>query len=319
MGYRRIAVSLICLSGCGNIQDPVLPQTSSWQEATSLAFIRQELSAVSLNGRILLPGGLGKPYGSRSTLRDLSVYDPDSDVWSPGRPLPEARNNAGTTALLGKLYVVGGFNSQGSRRSSLFVFDPALDEWDSGLDMPSRRGGLVAAAVDGKLYAIGGRIRREDTGLNEMYDPAVNVWSERSPMPTARTHHSCAVVDGKIYVFGGRQLETGVSVSTLEVYNPATDSWRKGADLPRPLSGAAVVAFTGRIYVFGGEVIGEESRVINEVWVYHPEFEDYTPVAFMPTPRHDMAAVAHEGRIFLFGGGIDSGFTPSATNEFFIP
>ena len=118
MGYRRIAVSLICLSGCGNIQDPVLPQTSSWQEATSLAFIRQELSAVSLNGRILLPGGLGKPYGSRSTLRDLSVYDPDSDVWSPGRPLPEARNNAGTTALLGKLYVVGGFNSQGSRRSS---------------------------------------------------------------------------------------------------------------------------------------------------------------------------------------------------------
>jgi hypothetical protein len=77
--------------------------------------------------------------------------------------------------------------------------------------------------------------------------------------------------------------------------------------------------FNDLIYVFGGEVIGEESRMINEVWIYSPNLDDYAPIALMPTPWHDMAAVTHGDRIFFFAGGFESGFTPSTTNEYFIP
>ena len=318
---KALILPLLALMGCNPVPDPVNNPKNIWLQASPLSFSRQNLPGVTLGGRIVLIGGLGAPSSNRQVLRDVSVYDPESDVWTIGTPMPIARAHAGGAVVGDRLYVIGGFSGRGFASSRVFIYDASDDTWDQGPRMPTRRGGHAVVVLDGLVYAIGGLNDQDGQVVtNEVYDPVTGEWSSLSPMPSARDRMGVAVHDGVIYTFGGRR--DNIALDVVEIYDLGADRWRSAAPMPVPLSGSAAVSLGSRIYLFGGIPVGFDSdvEVRPEVWRYDPGADawDVLPTG-MPTPRQSMAAVAFTDRIYLIGGGVGAGFEPSNANEIYVP
>ena len=287
-----------------------------------MSFNRQNLPGVMLGGRILLIGGLGAPFGQRRVLRDVSVYDPQTDVWTPGTPMPIARTRPGGVVVGDRLYITGGYTGSSFASSRVYIYDASDDAWERGPGMPTRRGGHALVAVDGLVYALGGGTNTEISRVNanEVFDPAVGEWASLAPVPTARDRMGATAHEGEVYTFGGRLADA--TSNAVEIYDPATDRWRLANPMPVPLSGPAAASLNGWIYLFGGATsgLGSETEVRPEVWRYNPGADEWDVLpAGMPTPRQSMAAVVYQDRIYLIGGGIGGGFQPSTANEIFVP
>ena len=319
---RQLVLSLALLAGCSPVPDDLSKPTNVWLEATPLSFSRQNVPGVALNGRILLLGGLANPNGYRWVIRDVSVYDPETDAWSPGTPMPIARAHASVAVVGNRLYVTGGFTGSGFASSRVFIYDAAADAWEQASRMPTRRGGLATIALNGLVYAIGGGNDRDgQVATNEVYDPVTGEWSTLPSMPTSRDRMGATVHEDEIYTFGGRR--DGVALDAVEIFDPDANRWRSADPMPVPLSGSAAVSLGSRIYLFGGIPIGSDPavEVRSEVWRYHPGSDEWDVLpSNMPTPRQSMAAIVYQDRIYLIGGGVGSGgFEPSSANEVFVP
>jgi N-acetylneuraminic acid mutarotase len=159
------------------------PAANTWESRAPLRRARQDFAGTfGRDGRLYVFGGYGHKgvvrrmnYSSdaeyeaalveaerlsRRALRSVEIYDPATDRWSEGAPMPEGRHAMGAAlGADGRIYVVGGAVSYSSPKGEddVFVYDPAVDSWSRG---PSLRTGRYHHAVtvtpDGKIYAIGG-------------------------------------------------------------------------------------------------------------------------------------------------------------------
>jgi N-acetylneuraminic acid mutarotase len=128
----------------------------------------------------------------------------------------------------GKIYVFGGFDTNGVVLSDVDVYDPTTDTWSTTpADLPTARAGLYAVATKGgTVYVIGGwdGIFPFNTGIGatvEAYQVSKDMWTTAlPPMPTARAETGAADHGGKIYIVGGAQPGFGASVDANEVYKP---------------------------------------------------------------------------------------------------
>ena len=87
----------------------------------------------------------------------MQIFDPASNNWTTGTPLPTERYGAASGVIDGKFYVVGGYN--GNDLDVLEIYDPVADTWSSGAPMPTARTASGAGVINGKLYVVGGRAR----------------------------------------------------------------------------------------------------------------------------------------------------------------
>jgi N-acetylneuraminic acid mutarotase len=128
-------------------------------------------------------------------------------IWVQKVDLPTARCYLSSCELNGKIYVIGGGQSNMSSLNTIEVYDIATNTWDiTKADMPTSRVEFCLCAVNGKIYAIGGASAHVGTvtGKVEEYDPLTDSWdTNKSPMPTPRQGAACGVIDDKIYVAGG--------------------------------------------------------------------------------------------------------------------
>jgi N-acetylneuraminic acid mutarotase len=155
-------------------------------------------SAASHQGKVYVAGG----YTGDWTASDrLFIYDPVTNKWTQGNPMPTPRGYPTTNFLNGTLYVVGGDGGAGNERALNVTesYDPASNQWTSQSSMPTARHHAASAVVDGKLYVVGGRIGEElyNIDLIEMYDPGSDTWTtELEPMPSKRSGIGAVSVDG---------------------------------------------------------------------------------------------------------------------------
>ncbi|MSO20913.1 MAG: hypothetical protein EXQ56_10715 [Acidobacteria bacterium] len=108
-------------------------------------------AAAVLNGKLYVIGGVVESAFSTAT---LEIYDPVTDSWSSGPPMPTARHSVGAGTLDGKLYAVGGFNlTRDIPYGLLEVYDPDTNSWTT---KASTGGGQVFAVtvLGGKLFAL---------------------------------------------------------------------------------------------------------------------------------------------------------------------
>jgi N-acetylneuraminic acid mutarotase len=171
-------------------------------------------------------------------------------------PMPTARNFlAAATGLDGRIYAVGGADSDSKTAGTLEAYDPATNSWSTKRSMPTARYFLAAATgPDGKIYAVGGSSDPISIlATVEAYDPATDSWSAQAPMPSTRAALAAvAAPDGKIYAIGGSNDPVNIA-GAVEAFNPATNSWSAEAAMPTPRWGlAATEAPNGKIYVMGG-------------------------------------------------------------------
>lgn len=138
--------------------DRLAAGTSTWSTAAALATARNAAGAASLGGRLYVVGGRspGIRAGDQTSLASVEVYDPATDAWTAGVPLPTARGSLAVATLGGRLYAMGGESTPGTVSNAVERFDPATQAWSTLVAMPLRAHGLAVVPVGDALYVMGG-------------------------------------------------------------------------------------------------------------------------------------------------------------------
>lgn len=246
------------------------PSSRAWITRAPMPTARVNFGAVSLNGSLFAIGGdnLAPCSCPTNTLRTVEIYNPTTDSWSAGVPMPTARSEPGVAALDGVIYVVGGYTwvspSQGLRNTAVVeAFDVTTGVWSTKAPLPVATKGLAVVAADGVLYAIGGMIGDQATAAVYGYDPQTNSWIQKASMPVARHSLQAAVLNGRIYAIGGYN-QNGGSLSAVEAYDPTSDSWSPMPSMLRGRAAFGAHALNGRIYAVAG------SPLTSSMEVYRP-------------------------------------------------
>jgi hypothetical protein len=257
-GHRRQEVSLVAaegrlhLAGGTTRHQAYDPKRRRWSDLTPLPERLDHIQGVRVGKRIFYIGGLDR-LGEQAS--SVFVYDPATDSFSRGAPMPRARGAGGVVAHEGKVYYAGGLQD-GRAVPWLDVYDPARDRWSQLRDMPRPRDHFQAVVVDGVLYAIGGRQGRfgSELGENDAYDFATGSWRDGfAPIPTRRGGYAAAAMGHTIYVIGGETPEA--ALSTVEAYDTRADSWRVVEPMPTPRHGIQAAVCAGGIFVAAGGTI----------------------------------------------------------------
>ncbi|HYP40884.1 MAG TPA: kelch repeat-containing protein [Chloroflexia bacterium] len=217
--------------------------------------------------------------------------------WLTKAPIPTPRSEVAVAEVNGKIYVLGGFSTQGQAIHE--EYDPATDKWRSRAALPRPLNHAGAVGLNGKLYMVGGY---GDNGRaiadTYEYDPATDKWRPLASMPTPRGALGVAVLGSKIYAIGGRN---NADVGANEVYDPATNAWAQLSPMPTPRDHLGVAALDGKIYAVGGRFdTFARNTGVNEM--FDPATGRWQTRAAMPTPRSGIAAVVLAGYILVFGG-----------------
>lgn len=247
------------------------PSSDGWNKGSPLPFPIDHTGLDAYGGKMYLVGGFIEPDEGphRRATNSLFIYDPVTDKWEEGEPMPTAR--AGLTAKFidGILYAIGGSTGDNEGQVGLNeAYNPKTNTWTEKAPMPTGRHHVTSQLVDGKLYVIGGRETDVPSSVdtNEMYDPKQDKWVSLEPMPTKRSSIASAYLDGAIYVFGGEK-EDG-SFNTNERYDINTNKWAQNIPMPTPRLGLEAIEYDSKIYVIGGKESQSRSSAtdVNEIF-----------------------------------------------------
>ena len=242
-------------------------------------------------------------------------------VWTQKADMPTARWSPTSAVVNGKIYVIGGGESEPGEGvySTVEEYDPATDTWTPKANMPTARGWTSpsSAVVDGRIYVIGGWNDGSKTiSTVEEYDPATDTWARKADMPTRRTDLGTCTVNGKIYAIGGYPPAGYRGLTTVELYDPGIDTWTKKADMPLAAGMLNACVVSGKIYAIGGRPDLKSRAYVQE---YDPATDTWTQKADMPVATSQMVSVVLGNKIIVIGGWLWSLDSPYRTVQMYDP
>jgi large repetitive protein len=200
------------------------PANNTWTDLPQkLAVARGGATAQVLNNEIWVMGGMSD---NGVSLSSVEIFNPGSGSVRSGPSMSLPRDNPGSAALNGKLYVFGGRTryAMGGEESgtprSVEMYDPGTGQWTRLMnDMPTGRRTPVVAVLNGKAIVIGGENLNLVFNAAEEFDPADNTWRRLSPMPTPRHGAGGGTIGSKIYVVGGSTAPGIAATAVNEVFS----------------------------------------------------------------------------------------------------
>ena len=158
------------------------PLTNSWSMGPPLPNQLTSAGGAALAGKFYVVGGYAGPsaYNQQITA-SVHVYDPVSNTWSAGTPMPTPRASMVVGVIAGKLYITGG--SSDGTDNPVMVYDPITDSWSSAAAEPTRRANAAAAVVDVTLFVAGGTDNStgHQTSTAEAFTPACGCPGPQGP------------------------------------------------------------------------------------------------------------------------------------------
>jgi N-acetylneuraminic acid mutarotase len=121
-------------------------------------------------GKLYLVGGQHVEGGWYVPHAQLDIYDPATDTWTSGAPMPERAMFMASAVLKRELLVAGG-ERQGVELATLWVYSPATNGWITKAPLPTTRSRAAGAAAGGLFFVIGGRISGTRTRKVTAYTP----------------------------------------------------------------------------------------------------------------------------------------------------
>ncbi len=179
----------------------------TWGSLPSLPAARGGGALVNLDGTLHFFGGADSNRKDASTHWQLT---PGATNWTTLAPLPTNRNHMGAVALGGKIYAVGGQQSQDAAeipQSALEIYDPAANQWSAGKSLPFGRSHVAGATVlvNGRIVVLGGETTFNSTVKNvSAYDPGVNDWLPMTDLPVSINSGVAAFINGELIYTTGR-------------------------------------------------------------------------------------------------------------------
>jgi N-acetylneuraminic acid mutarotase len=137
------------------------PSSNTWSAIEPLAVARDGRAVAGADGRIYYMGGTGCPGGSCTALDTVEIYDPGTESWTMGSPMPANRAQfAIALGADGLIYAIGGLSNVGDVVvATVDAYNPQTDSWSVAPALPFARSYLAGASdSDGRIYAIGGTL-----------------------------------------------------------------------------------------------------------------------------------------------------------------
>jgi DNA-binding CsgD family transcriptional regulator len=259
--------------GISSVVEKYDPQSYNWVELKGKPTPVTDAGAAAIGGMIYVPGGKtasGKPTDTNE------IYDPNTDQWSSGIPLPMALSAYALTTYEGRIYLFGGWD--GSKLvNSAYVFDYREKTWSELPPMPTARAYAGAVAVGRKIYVIGGWDGVKGLTVNEIFIPdssdVSSSWITGPELPYSKYAMGITSLADIIFIIGGVGSNDFPPVIAL-----ASDdtNW---SQLPSPLnvdwSYLGVSTIGTKFFILGGK-IGELSST--EMWSYQALFTVTLPI-----------------------------------------
>jgi len=161
-------------------------------EALPMKASSQSPGLVSWNGNVYRVGGLSfdNRQGEETvyhSLEEFAKFAPKTKTWTSLPSLPAPRSSLDAAVVDGKLYVVGGWNLQGTNvmdapwHEDALVFDLSKEdgEWKPIAKPPFVKRALAVAGHDHKVWVLGGMSQKNSiTTETHSYDPKTDTWTE---------------------------------------------------------------------------------------------------------------------------------------------
>ena len=100
----------------------------------------------------------GRVTNPASRVADHDIYDPKTNTWAAGPPLPTARSGLTHALYQGMIVVIGGELPPDTFAENE-AFDPRSGKWRTLAPMPAGRHGTGAAVLGKNLYVAAGSLK----------------------------------------------------------------------------------------------------------------------------------------------------------------
>ncbi len=232
LGNGKVLVTGGASAASEELYDPGL---KTWSPVSPMSTPRYNHAAAMLpNGQVLVTGG-GTSEGSGAVLASTEVYNPYTNVWSPGPTLQTARRGHTMTQLKdGRLLITGGVDANGVNLSSVEIYNySSYEGWRTVAGMSTGRSLHTATLLEsGKVMVVGGSTQAWTQGSSvEVFDPSSATWTAQGSLSHPRQEHTAtALIGDMVLVTGGFNYQSGI-LAASEVYSPRTGTWSSVASL----------------------------------------------------------------------------------------
>ncbi len=185
------------------------PQANAWEDLPEMPAPRSSFDAAVLGDTLYVFGGWAMRGDDPTVWLDTAcAIDLARPVeWRQLAQPPSERRALAVGAIQGKLYVIGGMQSEGQVTRRTAIYDPASDAWSEGPELPGDDMdgfGAACCAYGGSLYvsvASGAVLRLSADG--QRWDPVARLAQGRF------FHRMAPDGQGRLIVLGGANMERG--------------------------------------------------------------------------------------------------------------
>lgn len=274
----------------------------SWIQRENMSLARIGATGFAVNNMGYV--GMGRS-AALQYLKDLWMYDPNTDVWTQMNNYPGGGSYSLSVAVVGNDVYMGLGYDGSFAKTDWWKYNPLTDTYVQLASYPGLpRYGASAFVVGNKIFLIagskGGVPYYEDCYA---YDIPTNTWSQIATFPGGlRNHTTTFAYDGKGYVTCGT-VDLTLSANDLWEYNPVNNTWLQKASLPGQIRTAAAGFQIGPcFYVCTGLDI--QTVFLTDLWEYNVLTNTWTARATFPGPaRYFSVGFAVGGYGYLATGG----------------
>lgn len=207
---------------------------SKWEEVTTGQRL-QGLAMVAHQGKLLLIGGFtakntaGKEHDLH-TQSSVTVYDPQTNMWSELPDLPEPRSSHDAAVIGDIVYVVGGWAMNGGEETVWHKTAWAMDlssanpQWMALPEPPFVRRALATIAHHGELFVLGG-MNQSGSPTKEVvvYNPQTKTWTKTAEL---LGENPMAGFGASGWSTHGRLIVTTYE-GDIQMFDPAPKDWKR--------------------------------------------------------------------------------------------
>jgi MYXO-CTERM domain-containing protein len=126
-------------------------ESGIWSALPPLPRARQFPAGAVLDGKLYVIGGTTS--SGTLSFTDVDIYDPATNEWTSGRPMPTGRAT-GAVALDGVIFVVSGTEA-GLPVTTVQIYDPYYDIWSGAPSIPTARVSAQPVVIGSSIYVAG--------------------------------------------------------------------------------------------------------------------------------------------------------------------
>jgi hypothetical protein len=213
------------------------PREAVWTTLPSLPEPVRAAAGVARGREFWVIGGTTPSGGGRQVF----VYEADARRWRDGPPLPRILYNHSAVEVGGRIYVLGGYDTQGAELRTVYVLEDG--RWRPTTHLPRPVHAFGAVVFRGEIWVIGGR--RGERQLREVwiFDPKTESWRAGPSLPKPMQLLGATVVGDEIHAVHER---------TYQIYDAGERRWRQGPPPLVPRHALSLFHVGDAIYAVGG-------------------------------------------------------------------